>query len=488
MRPSCSTCTRVGRSCVYDDEAPPQSLIGQQFPRSGTTLLGPHALQTPSSAPVFPSPLTAFDPFQHSALRGPIVNAAVAAEALKHLGTFSNVSAISTAYFNSIYRRLPIISLQRFQTRLPSLCSSSPADYTAMCLCMHLVQQTPVVGVDSMQSQLYVMVKSIISLMEATGYTTLDALQCRIIVAFYEMGHGIYPAAAISIGGCARLAIAIGLNKSLELEVLSDEQRLEGEERRRTWWAIVNLDRYINLSTGNPLFATLDFAPYSPIPIDDDLWAQNIIPSGPPETLSTPSSTIIGVFARECQVSHLVGRVIRHVFDPTLDATFQEEEAVLLERTLLAFLPLLLEDGIMFGKYCVALGICSSALFTLHNSHLKRLPTTNQNTTVRDEIIAKLDDISTQIAGFTKRLFGDVSTIDFSQISPYIPYCVYQSAVVQGGLWREGRGDVYKEREAWLKVVLGYFGRRWKSTERYLTALEGEEPELVFLQNDALLV
>jgi hypothetical protein len=95
--------------------------------------------------------------------------------------------------------------------------------------------------------------------------------------------------------------------------------------------------------------------------------------------------------------------------------------------------------------------------------------------------------------------------IDFPQISPYIPYCVYQSAVIQKRLWREGRGEVYGEREEWFKSVLRLFTRRWKGAgtyifslewywdvadcekERYLRALEREEPELVFLQNDTLL-
>jgi hypothetical protein len=101
--------------------------------------------------------------------------------------------------------------------------------------------------VDSMQTELYVMVKSVVSLLEATGYNTLNTVQCRIVVAFYEMGHGLYPAASVSIGGCARLAIAVGLNRSKEQDMLSDDEIIEEEERRRTWWAIVNLDRYVPL-------------------------------------------------------------------------------------------------------------------------------------------------------------------------------------------------------------------------------------------------
>jgi len=63
--------------------------------------------------------------------------------------------------------------------------------------------------------------------------------------------------------------------------------------------------------------------------------------------------------ARECQASQLAGKVIRHVFDPTPDAAFQEQEAVQLERTLMALMPLLVEEEIQFGNYCSAFGICT---------------------------------------------------------------------------------------------------------------------------------
>jgi hypothetical protein len=82
--------------------------------------------------------------------------------------------------------------------------------------------------------------------------------------------------------------------------------------------------------------------------------------------LSSPRETRVGQFARECQVSHLVGRVVRHVFDPTSDHRFHAEESFQLERTLLAFMPLLIEEQFEFGRYCAALGICSR-----YNSHTR---------------------------------------------------------------------------------------------------------------------
>jgi hypothetical protein len=107
---------------------------------------------------------------------------------------------------------------------------------------MHLLQQVPRTDADSMQSNLYLTTKSIVSLMEGAGYNDLDAIQCRVMLAFYEMGHSIYPAASVSIAGCARLARATGLDNGVEHEV-HGEQKVVLEERRRTWWAVIILDR-----------------------------------------------------------------------------------------------------------------------------------------------------------------------------------------------------------------------------------------------------
>lgn len=75
-------------------------------------------------------------------------------------------------------------------------------------------------------------------------------------------------------------------------------------------------------------------------------------------TIATPALFGLGQFARECQVSHLVGRVVRHVFSPISDTYFHGEEARQLERTLLSFLPLLIEEEVQFSNYCGALATC----------------------------------------------------------------------------------------------------------------------------------
>lgn len=76
--------------------------------------------------------------------------------------------------------------------------------------------------------------------------------------------------------------------------------------------------------------------------------------------LSTPADITVGQFARECQVSHLMGRVLKHVYDPLVsDPAFNAQAASQLDRTLMAFMPLLMDEEIRFGKYCAALGMCT---------------------------------------------------------------------------------------------------------------------------------
>jgi hypothetical protein len=84
--------------------------------------------------------------------------------------------------------------------------------------------------------------------LENSGIFSVQILQAGILLAIYELGHAIYPAAFLSIGSCARSAYALGINSNSNptSRVLT---LVEVEERRRIWWAIVVLDRFEQLST-----------------------------------------------------------------------------------------------------------------------------------------------------------------------------------------------------------------------------------------------
>jgi Fungal specific transcription factor domain len=217
----------------------------------------------------------------------------------------------------------------------------------------------------NMQSSLYYKVKNLIVLLETKADPSLDLVHCRALVTFYEMGHGLHRAAYISLAACARAARVIGLHRKRWRNLNADSDRLVLEEEKRTWWAIVLMDRFINLCNGDAFFVTDDPARTDPLPIEDLLWSESfrradlegLIEAAP--LLDTPFNITVGQLARECQISHLAGYVVRHVFEPVPDPHFNAEEALQLERTLKAYLPLLSNEELKIGKYCGAYGMCN---------------------------------------------------------------------------------------------------------------------------------
>lgn len=69
-------------------------------------------------------------------------------------------------------------------------------------------------------------------------------------MALYELGHGIYLATFLIIGSCARYVYALGINVSQSVSTKRVITLVEVEERRRVWWALVVLDRFVTCLSG----------------------------------------------------------------------------------------------------------------------------------------------------------------------------------------------------------------------------------------------
>lgn len=79
--------------------------------------------------------------------------------------------------------------------------------------------------------------------LEASGIFSLRVLQGLLLVAFYEVGHAIYPAAFMSIAACVRYAHALGIHPGGLQRLKLPLTWVEEEERKRVWWAAFLLDR-----------------------------------------------------------------------------------------------------------------------------------------------------------------------------------------------------------------------------------------------------
>jgi hypothetical protein len=99
-----------------------------------------------------------------------------------------------------------------------------------------------------------------------------------------------------------------------------------------------------------------------------------------------------------------------------------------------------------------------SALYTLYDSAVNLQETDDA---MKSQILSSMEPLSKQIAEFSRRLFGNGEGIDYSSLSPYVPYSLYQSAVVQYQLWKQTDHAVHKAALDSLKEILGYFSKRW---------------------------
>lgn len=163
---------------------------------------------------------------------------------LQLLGSLDEIRLNADKFFRHIHQWMPFISKKRFYELYMQPSFHSRPDVALLLLALRLITTLPLPDLPNPRTPLYHTVKHFY--LEVEGSFSLLVLQAGILVALYELGHGIYPAAFLSIGQCARYAHALGINTSHMVPATKVLTLVEVEERRRVWWAIVVLDRYVS--------------------------------------------------------------------------------------------------------------------------------------------------------------------------------------------------------------------------------------------------
>ncbi len=115
-------------------------------------------------------------------------------------------------YFATIHVWLPIVSRKRMMIGT-SLWEGGP-DLAMLFLAMKLITSQPegfASPESAVENPLYGAAKRFLALLEGSGTVSLMCLQSMILVALYEFGHAIYPAAWMSVAQCARYVDVIGI-------------------------------------------------------------------------------------------------------------------------------------------------------------------------------------------------------------------------------------------------------------------------------------
>ncbi|EED18773.1 hypothetical protein TSTA_124920 [Talaromyces stipitatus ATCC 10500] len=142
------------------------------------------------------------------------------------------------SYTHHIHHWLPVIDLHRMTKRLdPSCMAKSDAELASLLLCIYLATQrssTDIREQTHMQT-LYTQSQKIFSLLQTINRFSIDAIQCGILLAIYQIGAGLLPDAYVTLSTTIGLARTTG--------------GYSNHEARVVWWAIFFLDRVLALAS-----------------------------------------------------------------------------------------------------------------------------------------------------------------------------------------------------------------------------------------------
>jgi len=208
-----------------------------------------------------------FDIFQRGGVEIPRLTIPISSYIMGHI---RDARLVAAEFFENNHPWMPIISKKRFYDHLMNPLSQPRADAIFLIFCMKLIAWSPLEQANESKpkTETYLVAKRFLVEAEAAGMFTFQLLQALLLVTFYELGHGIYPAAYMSVGACARYGLALGIDgQTLSMSSNSTLTLLEQEERRRSWWTCLILDRFDYLSLKHQCLAgasiTVSDASYS---------------------------------------------------------------------------------------------------------------------------------------------------------------------------------------------------------------------------------
>lgn len=149
-----------------------------------------------------------------------------------------------SSYYDNIDQWFPVISKKRLVARIAAFQARTDASLALLLLCMKLATQ--ILSIDAEPwSDLYGICKQFHLQVEGVPLLSIGLLQATLLIALYEIGHGIYPAGLLTVGHAVRLGHIIGLHdRDNANQLFRENSTLTGrEEERRVWWGVVLLDR-----------------------------------------------------------------------------------------------------------------------------------------------------------------------------------------------------------------------------------------------------
>ncbi|RFU25158.1 hypothetical protein B7463_g11180, partial [Scytalidium lignicola] len=403
----------------------------------------------------------------------PVTPCSVPEEILRSFSELSDTDLhqIIRVYFITIHTWMPFISKLRIQQIIDL--REQPADFMLLLLCMRVIVADPAVEKVTMKNSLYRLAKRFYSALEDVETVTLRMLQSLILLALYEIGHGILPAAYFTVGNAARMAQMMGIQNI-------DRRSFVLLGRRGQSYIIKN-------PSGN------DY-----LPGDTSSWDTGHLTGNLAIPVSSGVEMTASSFARTCQAASLMGHVLSHHEDRSMESIFHTAEASQLAHTIQALasgLEYSILDGAIenvdnfknFNDTSSALAFCYSSLLNLYKHYCTTTfaPRSSNEIAMQQEAINGRRDISRQVLLFADQLLVLMSSADqVKAISPLVIDCLYQAGVSYAQLAREGKDYQFYDGLGKIMTCLTRLSRRCplspeRSETRLLWILPGAWDECI---------
>ncbi|KAK5659530.1 hypothetical protein OQA88_732 [Cercophora sp. LCS_1] len=404
--------------------------------------------------------------------------------------------SICHAYVATTNKWFPILSPKRLFHDVSNIQLSNPDPSLVLLLCcIRLISLTDYFG----PCPEYKLAKALSSQAENEGIVSLRLIQSVLLLAAYEIGHGIYPAAYLTLSRAARLGVLAGLGQDGHVALprlfkIGDSLTLR-EEERRTSWGNFMLDRFVHIAAAClPWFIPQISATALSLPVSDRGWSKGELDTAESSLVLASIVTdldAIGRYATTCQASHLFCHALKHrtSYKKTESLsleTLQLDEALQLHRTLTALderLPM--DDTEEANLEALAL-ICSARYIVYNMYSCNEIDVRSDPEKLRREVEVQrvsvngvMDVSSRRVPQMAQKIIELLAAGEASyrgrDISPFVVHCLYHAATECGWFIREGCGPEMSAGLAVIMSALDQLKTSWPVAVDYWSLLAKEE-------------
>ncbi|KFX93507.1 hypothetical protein V490_04805 [Pseudogymnoascus sp. VKM F-3557] len=438
--PSCSLCTRLHLTCTYQLTTP-SATLPKSNPTShvGVDILTDSATLTPSHIK----------------------------RTLIQLLSNHQPNDAASAYCSVIKPWFHIISDDALCRRLPSSWDEATIDFTLLSLTIVLLCCVPKRHFSNESGHphlmsLYFSAKACIALVEGAGNSSLEVAQSKLFIALFEVVHGFYPAAYMSIGAAVRAVEALIIHDESNAPLI---QLAVSEERRgdimMTWRGVLIVDRYIAIENGRWPSVTRSRA-FPGLP--------KTIPMETPLPVSPPRHQFLRLF----EASTLLEKVHVSIYEPVSERSFESEEVVLIAQTLSSLETVLYHEIPDKQKsFSSSLIFCNIGKLLFCENGIKLDPADQELGQCFAIATASLDILIEGVVRIAEQLVQTEHGSDIKFFPPFRIYLVYRSAaILTEKMHLNDLSGINLQRLKTLRQVLRTVSQRWLGAERYLKLLD----------------